>query len=212
MTQLPALIFRLVKSPRWLRCSATSRDGNNPLDMGLRKIAKGRSPPASGPGRKPELTTLCKKRLRLCPGHGERSPTTQRTAMRRSILRTDEIRERSIASQRDAERRSTKIPLRHHLKVHLFRALTVVLAWLLIVAMFYERPEVLTGAQRLIQRGIESVGDAIPSPWGPRIEFVFREIGGLIWLQITLFVVMLRVALSTLAALWRLVTRRDQSL
>jgi hypothetical protein len=132
--------------------------------------------------------------------------------MRRSILRTDEIRERSIASQKDAERRSTKIPLRHHLKVHLFRALTVVLAWLLIVAMFYERPEVLTGAQRLIQRGIESLGDAIPSPWGPRIEFVFREIGGLIWLQITLFVVMLRVALSTLAALWRLVTRRDQSL
>jgi hypothetical protein len=40
-----------------------------------------------------------------------------------------------------------------------------------------------TGAQRLIQRSIEFIGDNIPPPWGPRIEFVFREIGGLIWLQ-----------------------------
>ena len=129
----------------------------------------------------------------------------------RSTLRTEEIREKSIAAQRAADGRSVKIPLRHHLKVHLFRALTVVLAWVLIVAAFYERPELLTGAQRLVQRGIESVGDAIPSPWGPRIEFVFREIGGLIWLQITLFVIALRVALSTLAGLGRLLVRRNRN-
>jgi len=86
------------------------------------------------------------------------------------------------------------------------------LAWFLIIAAFYERPETLTAAQRLIQRGIESLGDAIPSPWGPRIEFVFREIGGFIWLQITLFVLMLRIALSTLAAMWRFIKRRDRAL
>ena len=78
----------------------------------------------------------------------------------------------------------------------------------LIVAAFYESPEVLTGAQRLIQHGIETVGDNIPAPWGPRIEFVFREIGGLIWLQITIFVVILRVGLSLIAAIWRLITQR----
>ena len=74
---------------------------------------------------------------------------------------------------------------KYHLKVHTFRTFTVILAWLLTGGL-YESPELLTGAQRLIQHGIETVGDNIPAPWGPRIEFVFREIGGLIWLQITI--------------------------
>jgi hypothetical protein len=69
----------------------------------------------------------------------------------------------------------------YHLKVHAFRIFTVVLAWLLIVAAFYQRPELLTAAQRSMQRGIETIGDAVPSPWGPRMEFVIREIGGVIW-------------------------------
>lgn len=71
-------------------------------------------------------------------------------------------------------------------------------------------PELLTGVQRLLQRGIEAIGDAIPSPWGPRIEFVFREIGGIIWLQITLLVIGLRVALSALAAIGRFMLQRDR--
>ena len=99
---------------------------------------------------------------------------------------------------------------RYRLKVHSFRMVTVVWAWMLIVAAFYQKPELLTGAQRWMQRGIEVVGDAIPHPWGPRIEFVFREIGGLIWLQITIVVVALRIALSTIATTWRLILRRDR--
>jgi hypothetical protein len=102
--------------------------------------------------------------------------------------------------------------LRHQVKVHSFRTLTVVLAWVLIVAAFYQKPELLTGIQRAMQRGIESVGDNIPPPWGPRIEFVFREIGGFIWLQITLIVVVLRVLLSGIAASWRAIRRRDDPL
>jgi hypothetical protein len=94
--------------------------------------------------------------------------------------------------------------LKHHARVHSFRILTVILAWLLIAAAFYERPELLTGLQRAIQRAMEIVGDSIPPPWGPRIEFVFREIGGFIWLQITLIVVVLRVVLSGIASAWRL--------
>lgn len=96
---------------------------------------------------------------------------------------------------------------RYHLKVHTFRTLTVILAWLLIAAAFYQKPELLTAAQRLLQHGFEAVGDTIPPPWGPRIEFVFREIGGLIWLQITLLVLGLRVFLSALAMIGRSVTR-----
>jgi hypothetical protein len=92
---------------------------------------------------------------------------------------------------------------RYHLKVHSFRLFTVVLAWTLVIASFYQWPELLTGAQRLLQHLIENVGDEIPSPWGPRIEFVFREIGGLIWLQITLLILALRVVLSLIAAITR---------
>jgi hypothetical protein len=99
--------------------------------------------------------------------------------------------------------------LRHHAKVHSFRIFTVVLAWVCITAAFYEKPELLTGLQRSIQHGMETVGDHIPAPWGPRIEFVFREIGGFIWLQITLIVVFLRMLLSGMAGLWRLLRRRD---
>ena len=97
----------------------------------------------------------------------------------------------------------------HHAKVHSFRFLTVILAWVLIAAAFYQKPELLTGLQRAIQHGMETVGDAIPSPWGPRIEFVFREIGGFIWLQITLIVLVLRIILSSIAGLWGLMRRRD---
>jgi hypothetical protein len=71
------------------------------------------------------------------------------------------------------------------------------------------KPELLTGLQRAIQRAMETVGDNIPPPWGPRIEFVFREIGGFVWLQITLIVVFLRMLLSGMAALWRLLRSRD---
>src|SRR6478752_5582942 len=98
----------------------------------------------------------------------------------------------------------------YHLKVHTFRTLTAVLAWGLIVAAFYQKPELLTSAQRLMQRGIEAVGDTVPSPWGARMEFVFREIGGLIWLQITVVVLALRMTLSSIAATWRFVSRRDR--
>lgn len=98
----------------------------------------------------------------------------------------------------------------YHLRVHSFRTLTVILAWALVFAAFYQKPELLTGAQRLMQRGIEAFGDAVPPPWGPRMEFVFREIGGVIWLQITLVVLALRMALSSVAATWRFVLRRDR--
>jgi hypothetical protein len=99
--------------------------------------------------------------------------------------------------------------IRHQAKVHSFRALTVILAWVMIAAAFYEKPELLTGLQRAIQSGMQFVGDNVPAPWGPRFEFIFREIGGFIWLQITLIVVMLRVVLSGVAGAWRLSRKRD---
>jgi len=58
---------------------------------------------------------------------------------------------------------------------------------------------------------METLGDTIPPPWGPRLEFVFREIGGFIWLQITLVVIILRMCLSGVAIVWRLLRQRDSS-
>jgi hypothetical protein len=90
-------------------------------------------------------------------------------------------------------------------------SLIELIEWVFIAAAFYEKPELLTGLQRAIQKGMEAVGDNIPPPWGPRIEFVFREIGGFSWLQITLIVIFLRVILSSMAGVWRLFRRRDAS-
>jgi hypothetical protein len=111
----------------------------------------------------------------------------------------------SMAYFRDPDRPG----LKYHVKVHTFRVFTVILAWFLVIAAFYEKPDLLTDAQRLIQHSLEKVGDAIPPPWGPRVEFVFREIGGLIWLQVTLLIVALRVALSGIATIFRLLGRRS---
>ena len=94
----------------------------------------------------------------------------------------------------------------YHLKVHTFRTLTAVLAWALVVAAYYQKPELLTSAQRLMQQGIEAVGDAVHRLGGTD-GIVFREIGGVIWLQITMVILTLRMMLSTIAATWRLIFR-----
>lgn len=95
----------------------------------------------------------------------------------------------------------------YHLKVHTFRTLTAVLAWALVVTAFYQKPELLTSAQQLMQQGLEAVGDAVPSPWS-NAWIAFRESGGLIWLQITVLILAVRVILSTIAATWRLIFRK----
>ena len=95
----------------------------------------------------------------------------------------------------------------YQLKVHTFRTLTAVLAWALVVAAFYQKPELLTSAQQLMQRGIEAAGDAMPLPWGHG-WIAFRELGGLIWLQITVLILAVRMVLSTIAAAWRLIFRK----
>jgi hypothetical protein len=98
---------------------------------------------------------------------------------------------------------------RHHTKVHIFRIVTAIMAWVLLVAIFYYKPELLASAQRLMQRGVEAVRDAVPSPWGARVELAFREIGGWIWLQITLVILVIRMILATMGAAWRLTFRAN---
>ena len=93
--------------------------------------------------------------------------------------------------------------LKHHAKVHSFRIGTAILAWLLIVAAFYYRPDLIKVALRAGTSGIEAIGDALPYPWGDRIEIVLRELGGFIWFQITAFIIVIRLLFSGIAAIWR---------
>ena len=80
--------------------------------------------------------------------------------------------------------------LRRHAKVHSFRIITAVPDW-------------IKWGLRTATHGIEAVGDALPSPWGDRIEIVLRELGGFIWIQITVLIIFIRVVFSTIATGWR---------
>ena len=72
-----------------------------------------------------------------------------------------------------------------------------------VIAAFYYHPEWIKWGLRTITHGIETVADAVPYPWGDRIEIALRELGGFIWFQVTLAIIALRVLLSSMAAVLR---------
>lgn len=93
--------------------------------------------------------------------------------------------------------------LKYHAKVHIFRMSTAALVWVGIIAAFYYRPDWIKWGLRTSTRGMELVGDSLPSPWGDRIEIILREVGGLIWFQITILIIGIRLILSSFATAWR---------
>ena len=116
-----------------------------------------------------------------------------------------QLRAGAIKMERLGEREKSRF--RYRSKVHTYRTLTAALAWTLLVAAFYQTPDLLTSAQRLTQQGIEAIGGSVPSPW--RYGWTgFREMGGVIWLQITMIILTLRIVLSTIAAAWRVISRK----
>jgi hypothetical protein len=103
----------------------------------------------------------------------------------------------------NAENRRDFTGLKHHARVHTFRIATAVLAWAAIIAAFYYRPDWIKWGLRTGTHGIEALGDSMPYPWGDRIEIVLRELGGLIWFQITIVIIAIRVFLFTITLVWR---------
>jgi hypothetical protein len=93
--------------------------------------------------------------------------------------------------------------LKRHAKVHTFRITTAIVAWLLIAFAFYYRPDWIKWGLRASTGGIEAIGDALPYPLGDRVEIVLRELGGSFWLQVTAVIILLRIALSIVAMIWR---------
>jgi hypothetical protein len=92
---------------------------------------------------------------------------------------------------------------KHHAKVHTFRLGTALLTWAILVSLFFYRPEVIRWAMRSGTHAIESIGDALPNYWGAQVEILLRELGGFLWLQITVAILAVRAFLSLIAMLWR---------
>jgi hypothetical protein len=115
-----------------------------------------------------------------------------------------------VVWRKPAETRRDYTGLRHHAKVHSFRIGTAILAWGLIAAAFYYRPDLLKWLLRSLTHGIETIGDSLPTPWGDRAEVILRELGGFVWFQITLIIVGIRVLFSGIAMGWRATRRNDR--
>ena len=85
-------------------------------------------------------------------------------------------------------------PFKAWMLTHLFRVWTALLTLIGFGAAFLYKPEWLTWWLRTTMRGIESGSAALPYPWGDRFEVALRGIGGSFWIQITLAIIIVRVA------------------
>lgn len=108
-------------------------------------------------------------------------------------------------------RLSSRPTLRYLAKVHTFRFLTMMAAWALIFCAFLYHPEWIRGTLRLLTHAIETIADQVPEPWGSRVEIILRELGGIIWVQISVAIVLLRLILWVPFHIWRLRRERAQN-
>ena len=95
-------------------------------------------------------------------------------------------------------------------KAHTFRFLTMIATWVLIFAAFVYHPEWIRESLRFMTHSIETIADQVPEPWGARLEIMLRELGGIIWLQIAVAIVVLRLIIWVPFHLWRL--RRERTI
>jgi hypothetical protein len=107
-------------------------------------------------------------------------------------------------------RSSNRPTFRELARVHTFRFLTMIATWVLILCAFLYHPEWIRASLRLFTQGIEYVADRVPEPWGSRVEIVLRELGGIIWVQITVAIVLLRLIIWVPFHLWRVRNERRQ--
>jgi hypothetical protein len=79
------------------------------------------------------------------------------------------------------------------LRTHLFRTWTAAVTLVGLVAAYYYKPEWVTWWLRTTTAAIEKLSDALPYPWGDRIEIPLRVLGGSFWIQITVAIVIVRI-------------------
>src|SRR5205085_881405 len=93
--------------------------------------------------------------------------------------------------------------LKHHAKVHTFRIGTAIVAWVLLIATFVIYPKLIAQMLRVFSHTVENVADAMPEQLGSYVEIGLRELGGMLWFQITAAIIVIRVACSLIAMAWR---------
>jgi hypothetical protein len=86
----------------------------------------------------------------------------------------------------------------------------MIATWVLIFAAFVYHPEWIRESLRFMTHSIEAIADQVLEPWGARLEIMLRELGGIIWLQIAVAIVVLRLIIWVPFHLWRL--RRERTI
>ncbi len=89
------------------------------------------------------------------------------------------------------------------LLTHFFRTWTALITLVAFGTGFLYKPEWLTWWLRTTMSGIEKGSALIPYPWGDRFEVALRGIGGSFWIQITLAILIVRIAAWLIAYGWR---------
>ena len=92
---------------------------------------------------------------------------------------------------------------RSWLRTHTARAGTLIVGWGLLGAAFVYRPDLLKWWLRSVTKWIEQISDAVPYPWGDRIEIFVRTVGASVWLQIALVIVAVRIVAWLIGLAWR---------
>ena len=86
--------------------------------------------------------------------------------------------------------------LKHYAKVHTFRFTTLIVGWVFLIAAFIFYPKYIAQSLRAFSRGVESVADMLPDQIGSYVEIGLRELGGMLWFQITAVIVAIRLICS----------------
>jgi type IV secretory pathway VirB2 component (pilin) len=70
-------------------------------------------------------------------------------------------------------------------------------------AAFVYKPEWLTLYLRTTMAAIETATAALPYPWGDRLELILRSLGGSVWMQFALAIIIVRIAAWFVGYCWR---------
>jgi len=93
--------------------------------------------------------------------------------------------------------------LKNWTRIHVFRFFTALVTILLLVLCFFYRPDLMAWWLRTTMGFIEMASGLLPYPWGDQVEIALKAIGGHVWFQITLAIIVVRVVAWIPAVCWR---------
>ena len=93
--------------------------------------------------------------------------------------------------------------LKNWARAHVFRTWTALVTILLLLLCFFYRPDLLTWWLRTTMGLIETASGLLPYLWGDQIEVALRAIGGSVWFQIALAIILVRTVAWLTAVCWR---------